>query len=140
MNKQKQKNIDNDAGEIILEVSKPIILEDGVHTGVITNVVFDDSREFPYLDIWIRTQNNENDELDVKTGVPLNLDSGKFTEKSQLGKILIGSGFDMAIGSKLTLGDIKEKLIQRDIQFQTYTEKTDSGEFPRVMNKTINFI
>ena len=113
-----------------IEVTEPVILKDGIHTGKIVDVK---SREFnkngetiTYIDIHIKA--NEVD-FQVKAGYPANI-----SEKSGLGKVLNAFGTSLKVGTTL---DPSKVLVGKEVSFQTTTKKTDRGEFSEVLKDTI---
>lgn len=129
-----QKNIegnevDADADKDILVVKEVIHIEDGKHTGHITNMIREVRKDFDYIDIYVELDDIEG-QISIKTGFPAGV-----SEKSTFGKFLISAGIDHQAGDKISLKDVKARLIGRTIVFQTYTE----NDFSNIMNKTIKF-
>jgi len=132
----KEKENKNDADVII--VTEPIKIDDGKHSGTITNVVRnlpnpEEGRNFDYMDITIKVLDAKK-EPEIKVGFPTNI-----SEVSSLGRLLKKSGFNFADGDEIQIADIKEQLMNKDITFLTKNEKTDVGEFARILRDTIEF-
>jgi len=132
--KMKQKDVEGneieaDEDEDILVVKEVVHIEDGKHTGHITNMIREVRADFDYLDIYVQLDDVEGD-VSIKTGFPAGI-----SEKSTFGKFLISAGIDHQAGDKVSLKDVKARLIGRTIAFQTYTE----NDFSNIMNKTIKF-
>jgi len=134
MAKQKDvegKDIEAEADEDndILVVKKVVSIEDGKHTGHITNIIRELRKDFDYIDMYVELDDMEGD-TSIKTGFPAGI-----SEKSTFGKFLISAGIDHEAGDRVSLKDVKARLIGRTITFQTYTE----NDFSNIMNKTIKF-
>lgn len=135
MAKQKEiKNIDAD----VIVVTEPIRIDDGKHTGTITNVVrnlpnISEGRNFDYLDLTIKVTDNPK-EPEVRTGFPTNI-----SELSSLGRLLKKAGMDFSEGEEITIADIKTILVNKNITFLSKNEKTEQGEFARILRDTIEF-
>lgn len=132
MNKQKNiegKDTDADEDEDILVVKEVIHIEDGKHKGHITNMIREVRKDFDYIDIYVELDDIDED-ISIKTGFPAGI-----SEKSTFGKFLISAGINHQAGDKVSLKDVKTRLIGRTISFQTYTE----NDFSNIMNKTIKF-
>jgi len=132
------KEIEENEAEDVIVVTEPIKIEDGKHEGKIVNVVRNlpneaEGRIYDYIDIGV-------DVLDVKKeptlriGFPTNI-----SELSVLGRLLKKAGLDFTEGQKITTSDIKDTLIDREISFLSKNEKTNSGEFARILRDTIEF-
>ena len=115
--------------EDILVVKEVVHIEDGKHTGHITNMIREVRADFDYIDIYVALDDIAED-ISIKTGFPAGI-----SEKSTFGKFLISAGIDYVAGDKVSLKDIKARLTGRTISFQTYTE----NDFSNIMNKTIKF-
>jgi len=126
--------------EDVIVVTKPIKIEEGKHEGIITNVLHNlpneaEGRTYDYLDVVIKITDSDN--VEVKTGFPANI-----SELSTLGRLLKKAGMDiekLEEGEKVSVTDIKEKLVDREITFLSKNEKTSNGEFARVLKDTIEF-
>lgn len=132
MNKQKNiegNNIEADADDDILVVKDVVTIPDGKHTGHITNMIREVRADFDYIDIYVELDDIEG-EVSIKTGFPAGI-----SEKSTFGKFLKSAGIVHEAGDKVSLKDVKARLIGKTISFQTYTE----GDFSNIMNKTIKF-
>ena len=132
--KMKEKEQENlDADDDIIEVHEGMKLDDGKHTGTIDNVVHEkrgDNQQYDYLDIYINVIDSNNNEVTIKTGFPCYI-----SDNSQLGKFLISAGMTFEPKDKIGISKIKEHVVGKEINFQTFTE----DQFARVMNKTISF-
>lgn len=135
MAKQKEiKNIDAD----VIVVTEPIRIDDGKHTGTITSVVrnlpnISEGRNFDYLDLTIKVTDNPK-EPEVRAGFPTNI-----SELSSLGRLLKKAGMDFSEGEEITIADIKTILVNKNITFLSKNEKTEQGEFARILRDTIEF-
>jgi len=132
MNKQKDiegKDIDADVDDDILVYKKVVHIEDGKHTGHITNMIREVRKDFDYIDIYVALDDIEGD-ISIKTGFPAGL-----SDVSTFGKLLQSAGCGYKEGDNVSLKDIKTRLIGRTITFQTYTE----NNFSKIMNNTIKF-
>lgn len=132
MNKQHNlegKEVDADADDDILVVKEVIHIDDGKHTGHITNMIREVRADFDYIDIYVELDDVEG-QVSIKTGFPAGI-----SEKSTFGKFLISAGMDYKAGDNVSLKDVKAQLIGRTVVFQTYTE----NDFSNIMNKTIKF-
>ena len=126
----------NEEGVIV--VTEPIKIDDGKHTGIITNIVRNlpnekEGRNFDYLDLVIKIDDVKKD-VELKVGFPTNI-----SELSQLGRLLKKAGMDFTEGDQITVKDIKEQLIDRKVTFLSKNEKTDAGEFARILRDTVEF-
>lgn len=124
----KQENLDADADEDILTVKEVTVIEDGFHKGHVSNIIRDTRQGFDYIDMYIEI---DNEDSSIKTGFPCNI-----SELSGFGKLIQSANIDFEAGDKLSLKDIKARLIGRNVEFQTFRE----GDFARVVNKTIKFV
>ena len=106
-----------------------IHIEDGKHEGHITNMIREVRADFDYIDIYVELDDMKG-EASIKTGFPAGI-----SEKSTFGKFLISAGIDYQPKDKVSLKDVKARLIGRTISFQTYTD----NDFSNIMNKTIKF-
>jgi len=120
----------------VLTVKTPITIEAGKHSGTITNMIRrppSDNNLYDYLDFTVKMLDID-DEPELKVGFPTNL-----SELSKLGRFLKKSGFDFNEGDEIKLSDIKEAIVDKKITFLTNNEKSDAGEFARVLRDTIEF-
>ena len=118
-----------EADDDILVVKEVIHIEDGKHEGHITNMIREVRADFDYIDIYVDLDDMKGD-VSIKTGFPAGI-----SEKSTFGKFLISAGIEHQPNDKISLKDVKARLIGRTISFQTYTD----GDFSNIMNKTIKF-
>ena len=132
----KQKDVEGkdiepeaDEDDDILVVKEVIHIEDGRHEGHITNMIREVRADFDYIDIYVELDDIDED-ISIKTGFPAGI-----SEKSTFGKFLISAGLEHKPKDKVSLKDVKARLIGRTISFQTYTE----NDFSNIMNKTIKF-
>jgi len=123
------KDIEADEDEDILVVKEVVHIEDGKHKGHITNLIREVRADFDYIDIYVELDDIDGD-VSIKTGFPAGI-----SEKSTFGKFLISAGIDHQARDKVSLKDVKARLIGRTISFKTYTE----NDFSNIMNKTIKF-
>ncbi len=137
MNEQKEI-IELDAGDDeVIEIAEAIKISDGAHSGIISKVARDargDEGQFVYLDIYITTKDDNNNDIDLKAGFPYYV-----SENSGLGTVLKKAGMKIKGGSSIKKSDIYKALKGRKVIFQTYTEETDKGTFSRIIGKTIKF-
>lgn len=125
---------DIDIEDKVIVVKEIVKIADGVHDGKITNIVYTNRESYDYLDIYVETTDINGNAVEIKTGVPLNI-----SELSMLGKLLKESGFKFNSGQEIKLSQIAKQFHGRKISFQTTTEKTEKGEFARIINDTIRF-
>lgn len=123
----------------VLIVTAPIKIDDGKHTGEITNVIrklpnITEGRNFDYMDFSIKVT-DANKTPEIRTGFPTNL-----SELSSLGRFLIKSGMSFGEGDEITMDEIKTHLIGKEITFLCKNEKTEQGEFARILRDTIEFV
>lgn len=123
------KDIEADEDKDILVVKEVVHIEDGKHKGHITNLIREVRADFDYIDIYVELDDIDGD-VSIKTGFPAGI-----SEKSTFGKFLISAGIDHQARDKVSLKDVKARLIGRTISFKTYTE----NDFSNIMNKTIKF-
>ena len=130
----KEEKIDNDASmdDDILIVKEVTKIDDGVHVGHIANLVRETRKGFEYVDIYVDLDDQEKDNVTIKTGFPCNV-----SEVSGFGKLITKAGLEYEAGDQISFKDIKKRLIGKDIRFQTFTD--DNG-FSNIMNKTIKFV
>lgn len=133
MTKDEKEEIGKDAEDDIIEVQEALKIADGAHSGTIVNAVHEargDEGQYDYLDIYVDTIDDNENEVTIKTGFPFYI-----SESSGLGGVLYKSGMKFNAGDKIGLSDIKKQLTERKIIFQTFTE----DKFARIMNNTIKF-
>jgi hypothetical protein len=126
--------VETDKNEEAIEVREGIQIEDGIHDGVIENVVHEkrgEEEQYDYLDVYVKLEDIKGDEVTIKTGFPAYI-----TVNSSLGKLLEVSGLEYNVGDSLTISMIKEQLIDKKIQFKTET----IDQFARIIHKTIKFV
>ena len=115
-----------------LEVKEPIKLEDGKHEGKIVKVEYRGPEEkvhsqYEYTDLHI--QEKESGVI-LRTGVPTYL-----SPTSKLGKLLAKFlGREITPKEKLVPENI---LLDKEVTFLTTMEKTDSGEFAKILVDTL---
>lgn len=111
------------------EMKESIHIPDGVHSGLVKSITYEKRNDFEYVDIRITVDGIP--EVTIKTGFPANI-----SENSSLGKFLISSGIEVRPGKKTSLNDIRNALIDRKVQYTTYTEDV----YARIVNKSIKFL
>lgn len=115
-------------------VKEVVEIKDGMHKGLIKDVVYDEDREFDYIDIFVEltdiTMPETKEHPVIKTGFPANLSS-----KSTFGKFLIAAGVKIKPGMEMTVVDFKKELIDRKVSFQTMHD----GDYSNIINKTFIF-
>lgn len=106
-----------------IKVKAPNKLEDGIHQGVIEKVEY---RETPhqYTDVCIKVG-----DLLLKVGFPTAI-----TPDSRLGKLLLRFGQMLVIGEDV---DPEMCLIGKTCTFQSITETTPKGSFPKVIAESL---
>ena len=132
MNKQTDiegKIKEAEADDDILVVKEVIHIPDGKHTGHITNMIREVRGDYDYIDIYVELDDMDG-EISIKTGFPAGI-----SEKSTFGKFLNSANIEHKPNDRVSLKDIKARVIGRTIVFQTYTD----GDFSNIMNKTIKF-
>ena len=132
---EKEKKADEDT----IVVGEVITIENGKHEGVITNLIRklpnkDENRPYDYLDISITLKDTPK-EIELKAGFPTNI-----SELSTLGRFLKKSGFDFEENDEIKISNIKEHLIDQKVTLLTKNEKTEAGEFARILRDTIKFV
>ena len=108
------------------EAKKSIMLEDGLHTGIIDKIEY---REEPYKYTDVFLKDNKTESI-VKWSAP-----SEVSDKTKLGKFLI-------LFTPITFGenqmiDPEKVLLKQKVKFQTITEKTMAGEFVKVVDGSI---
>lgn len=123
--------------EDVLVVKTPVIIEAGKHKGKIVNVVRNlpsNENKYDYIDLYVEILEPKKYETELRVGYPANL-----SELSALGRLIKKAGMDFSDGEEIKILDIKDLLTDRDITFLTNNEKTEFGEFARVLRETIEF-
>jgi len=106
-------------------IVKPSVkIEDGKHTGEIKRIEYRDT-PYKYTDIVVKL---DEADVELKHGVPTNE-----AENSKMMK-LIGNFRDIKIGDKI---DPEKELVGKKVEFMTMKEKTDDGEFARIIDGSI---
>lgn len=108
-----------------IKAKEVIKIEDGLHKGTIIDV---DERETPYhyVDVHIEI---EKSLIVVKAGFPASI-----SEMSSLGELLVRFGTKIEADKEY---DPEKILNGKKVQFLTTTEKTERGEFARVVPESI---
>lgn len=133
---KKQSEINEADDEELIIVTAPIIIEDGKHSGIISNVISNiksEERQYDYLDVEVEFVEHDK-KPKVKVGFPANI-----SELSSLGRLLIKSGMQFIEGDNITIKSIKDQLVGKGITFLTKTDKTEKGNFARILAETIEF-
>jgi hypothetical protein len=135
MPKEKNKKLEEEETEEmkdddVIVVQEATKISDGIHEGKIKNIVRENRQGFDYVDMYIDIADDKGDYVTIKTGFP-----SYISVNSSLGRFLQTAGFVLKPKEKISLSDIKEKLVGQDISFQTYTE----DNFAKIINKTIKF-
>lgn len=125
---EKQESLEAEADDDIITVKEITVIEDGKHKGHISNMIRDTRQGFDYIDIYIEFDGEDGS---IKTGFPCNI-----SEMSNFGKLIKSAGIEFEAGDKISLADVKAKLIGRNLEFKTFRET----DFARVVNKTIEFV
>ena len=128
---------ENEADDVIV-VTESIKIDDGKHSGQIVNIVRNlpneaENRMYDYLDITIKV-NDVKKEPEIKVGFPTNI-----SELSSLGRLLKKAGMSFADGDEITIKDIKSILTNKKVTFLSTNEKTEYGEFAKILRDTIEF-
>ena len=111
-----------------IDIVEPVRLEDGKHEGAITEVQFR-TEPYKYMDVVIETQGKDR-VIPLKYGVPY---SDNVTEMTKLGRLL-REFTELKIGEKV---DPEKILLGKKVTFQTQMDKSDKGEFCRILNGTV---
>lgn len=119
------KNKETEQDTLILEVEPITTIEDGMHTGLITDVKHR-NEPYGYIDVIIKEKKSG---AELKMGYP-----DKITERTVLGKFLAKMGVKLNVGIKV---DLYRELIEREVTFMTENEETEKGVFARVIGGTI---
>lgn len=110
----------NNRTTVEVEESEPI-LEPGVHSGEITDLktraVKVKDGEVQYVDVTIKTESEEGEEIEITAGYP-----NKVTRRSMLGKLLKRVGLELEPGQKVNLEEI---LVGEEVRFQV--RENDKG-------------
>ena len=107
------------------EMKPSIKIPDGQHKGKITKIEYRDT-PYQYTDCFIKESETE---LEIKTGFP-----SVVSEKSKLGKLLQVFQ-EIKVGDKNL--DPEKILVGKEVTFMTILEKTDTGEFVKVVPDSI---
>jgi len=110
-----------------LEVKKAIIIPDGEHLGVVTNIRYR-SKPFEYVDLEIEFK-VDDEQIKIRAGYPQVI-----SEKSKLGQLLMRFGEKLIEGVSIDPDDI---IIGKKIKFKTKTEENAKGTFSRVDENTV---
>lgn len=108
-----------------LEVKEQKNIQKGTHTGVITKIVYKDE-PYSYTDVVITETVSK---IELKTGFPTTV-----SKTSGLGKLLERFGAKLVVGASL---DPEKILLNKECSFVTTIEKTEQGEFSRILKDTI---
>ena len=120
--KKKQKPIQH---PLVLEVKATLVLPDGKHKGVITNVSHR-TDPFGYIDMTVKVAKTEGE---LRFGYP-----DTITERTGLGKFLDQMGIKLVVGKQVDLG---HELLGRQISFTSENEETEKGVFARIIAETV---
>ena len=126
--KYKDKKTNGGMIRMEFEVQEPIIVPDGAHQGVIVATEYR-TEPYKYTDIIIEMPVGQK-HIKVKYGCAT---PEIMTVKTKLGKLLLGFGINMSTGAKVT----PEALIGKACVFMTVTEKSNKGEFVRVVADSV---
>lgn len=111
-----------------LVVEEAMKVEEGSHEAEISKVeIRNTAQGWKYCDIFFQLEN----EVEVKCGFP----AKKLTATSSLG-IFVKKFMPIETGEKVDL----KKLIGRKVKFVTSNEKTEKGEFARVVKESIKAV
>ena len=107
-----------------------LVLLCGVSSSIPVNKL---KNPYDYIDVFFEVSDvDETPELRV--GFPANI-----SELSTLGKVLKKAGMDFIENEEIKVKDIKDLLMDREVTFLINNEKTDAGEFARILRDTIEF-
>jgi len=109
------------------EMKPSIKIPDGQHKGKITKIDYR-IQPYQYTDVYIE---EEETKLELKAGFP-----SVVSEKSKLGKLL-QKFQEIKVGDRVNPENI---LIGKEVTFMTLIEKTDSGEFVKIVDGSIKQI
>ena len=104
----KDIEIEADEDADILVVKDIVSIEDGKHTGHITNMIRETRMDFDYIDIYVALD-DINEDISIKTGFPAGI-----SVKSTFGKFLKSAGIDHEAGDRVSLKDVKARLIGKE--------------------------
>ena len=112
-----------------LEVKESIKLEEGKREGLIENITYRDieikGKKVTYADIEIK---------DKESGITLRYGASAYiSEKSKLGKVL-ANFIEIKTGLKI---DPEKILVGKEVTYMTMNEKTDNGEFVKIVDNSI---
>jgi len=108
------------------KVEKTIKIDDGYHKGIITNIEYR-TEPFEYVDIHIKETETD---IELKCGVPFNI-----TENTALGQMLQRFGATLEVDKEIEVEDFIKKDVK--VEFLTRTDKTDRGNFARIVSDTL---
>jgi len=121
--------------EDIIIVAETISIEEGKHTGTITDVIVrtSEAEGYEYVDIHVDTDDDKGETVNIKFGFPKYI-----SVNSSFGKFLTETGFSFEAGDTVTLPNIKEHLKGKEITFQTMNEDVaGKGIFARILRETV---
>lgn len=110
-----------------IQVKKSIIIMDGEHEGVITNVRYR-QKPFAYVDVEIELKQGE-DIVELKAGYPQVI-----SKNSQLGYLLVRFGEELNEGQEI---DPDRVLIGKKCKFKTMTQENNKGKFARIIPDSV---
>jgi len=110
------------------EMKKPVLVEDGVHSGEIVRVEYRD-KPYKYCDVFIKILDKPIDGIELKFGCPCN----HLSPNTKFGKLLLRFG-EIPFGERV---DPEKVLIGRKVSFQSLNEQTQDGSFARIVDGSI---
>lgn len=111
------------------KINAVIKLEDGKHTGIVQKVEYRE-KPYNYVDIVIK---EDTTGLDLKAGYPFYI-----SENSALGQVLMNFGMKNEIGKEVEIEDYINGGLK--VSFLTQTEKTDKGNFVRIIQSSLKLV
>jgi len=121
--------------EDVIIVQDTISIEEGKHTGTITDVIVrtSEAEGYEYVDIHVDTDDDKGETVNIKFGFPKYI-----SVNSSFGKFLTETGFSFERGDTITMEDIKNHLVSKVITFQSMNEEvTGKGTFARILRETV---
>ena len=121
--------------EDIIIVQDTISIEEGKHTGIITDVIVrtSEAEGYEYIDIHVDTDDDKGETVNIKFGFPKYI-----SVNSSFGKFLTETGYSFEAGDTVTIPDIKEYLKGKTITFQSMNEEVKGkGTFARIIRETV---
>jgi hypothetical protein len=125
-----EKKKTDGAGEPIA-VDDVNTIEDGTYKGEIFDVKKRSNKGYTYTDIHFILDKTKNK---IKAGFP---SDKKITKNSMFYKFLDKSQYNLKVGEKIYIKDLKNHLLEKKVKFLVYT---DENGWPKIKRDSINFL